>query len=87
MYQIGLNVCGYGEDNMCTPACVYFPETKEILSIKEIDGVRYCKSVYRCNYSLKRIKNWEKCHRKDGPLVLSEKELQTVSVNDEVEYV
>lgn len=87
MFLIELKNFGFGEDNMCTPACVYFPETKEILSIKEIDGVRYCKSVYRCNYSLKRIKNWEKCHRKDGPLVPSEKELPIVDVNDEVEYV
>lgn len=87
MFLIELKNFGFGEDNMCTPACVYFPETEEILSIKEIDGVRYCKSVYRCNYSLKRIKNWEKCHRKDGPLVLSEKELPIVDVSDEVEYV
>lgn len=87
MFLIELKNFGFGEDNMCTPVCVYFPETKEILSIKEIDGVRYCKSVYRCNYSLKRIKNWEKCHRKDGPLVLSEKELPIVDVSDEVEYV
>lgn len=87
MFLIELKNFGFGEDNMCTPACVYFPETKEILSIKEIDGVRYCKSVYRCNYSLKRIKNWEKCHRKDGPLVLSKKELPIVDVSDEVEYV
>ena len=53
---------------MCTPTCIYFPETKEVLDFKVIDGVKYCTSYYRCGYSQKRIKNWEKCHRKGGPI-------------------
>lgn len=53
---------------MCNVKCMYFPENPQEYKEEIINGIKYRETTRKCMYCDKKITDWNKCFRNDGPL-------------------